>query len=97
MKGKKPIKQAVDEYFAVFDLPSQMAHFVGKVLHIRPLEILENWGVPELAVAYGTYANEISTQNYETWKQMDAKERAKVERPKKYVVEFYGIDKLGAD
>lgn len=68
-----------------------MAHFVGKTLHIRPSEILDNWGVAELIVAYGEYANEISEQNYEDWRHMDAKDRG--EKPERYVVKFYGIDK----
>lgn len=68
-----------------------MAHFVGKVLHIRPNEILDNWGVAELLVAYGEYANEISESNYEQWKHMDAEHRG--EKPEKYIVKFYGLDK----
>lgn len=74
---------------------SQMAHFVGKVLHIRPNEILDTWGVPELIVAYGEYANEVSQRNYEEWKSLDAKERGKIPKPKEYIVEFYGLSKLG--
>lgn len=68
-----------------------MAHYVGKVLHIRPSEILDTWGVPELIVAYGQYANDVSQQNYEEWKEMDAKYRG--EKPERFVVKFYGIDK----
>lgn len=71
-----------------------MAHFVGKVLHIRPLEILTEWSVPELAVAYGQYANEISEQNYEEWKHLDGESRGKIAKPKEYAVEFYGLSKL---
>ena len=68
-----------------------MAHFVGKTLHIRPNDILDNWGVPELVVAYGHYTNEISTRNFEDWKSIDRKERAKIEKPDKYNVEFHGV------
>jgi hypothetical protein len=68
-----------------------MAHFVGKVLHIRPNDILDNWGVAELLVAYGEYANEMSEQNYEEWRHLDAKDRG--EKPEKYIVKFYGLDK----
>ena len=42
-----------------------MAHYVGKTLNIRPNEILDTWGVPELIVAFGQYANEVAAQNYE--------------------------------
>ena len=68
-----------------------MAHFVGKVLHIRPNDILDNWGVAELLVAYGEYANEMSEQNYEELRHLDAKDRG--EKPEKYIVKFYGLDK----
>lgn len=67
-----------------------MAHYVGKVLHIRPSEILDTWGVAELIVAYGEYANEVSEENYETWTHLDAKDRG--ERPEKYIVKFLGED-----
>lgn len=69
-----------------------MAHYVGKVLHIRPNEILDTWGVPELIVAYGQYANEVSQQNYEEWKSLSADSR-QGERPEEYIVKFYGADK----
>lgn len=69
-----------------------MAHFVGKTLHIRPSEILNEWSVPELIVAYGIYANEVSKQNYEQWKELDAKERAKIGDIKEYQVKFIGLE-----
>ena len=72
-----------------------MAHYVGKVLHIRPSEILDTWGVPELLVAYGEYINDVSQENYEQWKRMDAKDRGG--KPEKYAVKFYGLDKLESD
>lgn len=62
-----------------------MAHFVAEKLMIRPNEILDSWGVPELIVAYGYYANEISLENYRYWESGD-KKRA---MPKKYNVKFY--------
>ena len=65
-----------------------MAHYVGRELHIRPSEILDTWCAAELVVAYGQYANEQSSRNYEEWKQLDAKARAKVRQPSKYVVYF---------
>lgn len=69
-----------------------MAHFVGKTLHIRPSEILNTWGVPELIVAYGEYANEISERNYEEWRHMDAASRG--EKPEKYIVKFLSDHRL---
>ena len=68
-----------------------MANYVGKVLHLRPAEILDTWGVPELIVAYGEYANEVSMQNYEDWAHMDAQSRGI--RPEKYIVKFLGEDR----
>lgn len=65
-----------------------MAHFVAKELRQRPNEILDNWGVAELIVAFGQYANEKSSQNYEEWKQLDSETRAKVKQPSKYTVYF---------
>lgn len=92
-EGNEPTESATD-YFARLNLYTQMAHFVGKVLHIRPNEILDTWGVPELIVAYGQYANEVSKQNYEEWKSLDAESRGKVGIVDEYAVEFYGLDKL---
>ena len=71
---------------------TSMAHYVGKTLHIRPSEILDTWGVPELIVAFGQYANEIATQNYEMWAKQDAKYRG--EKPRKRVVWFLGLNEI---
>lgn len=68
-----------------------MAYFVAKTLRIRPLEILENWSYPELIVAYGHYANEISNENYEQWKSLDNETRNKTKKPKQYNVRFHNM------
>lgn len=65
-----------------------MAHFVAHELHLRPNEILDTWGVPELVVAFGQYANERSSKNYEEWKQLDPEQRNKIKQPSKYIVYF---------
>ena len=65
-----------------------MAHYVAKTLHQRPNDILDTWGVPELVVAFGEYANEDSEKNYNDWKALPAEQRAKVERPERYIVRF---------
>ena len=67
-----------------------MAHFLADRLNIRPSEILDGWSVPELIVAYGNYANLEARKNFETWKSMDHKERAKYPRPMEYAVYFRG-------
>ena len=74
-----------------------MAHFVGKILHIRPNEILDTWGVPELIVAYGEYANELADRNYRQWKDLSPETRSKIEKPPKYIVRFIGIDEMGEE
>lgn len=65
-----------------------MAHYVAHELQQRPSEILDKWGVPELIVAFGQYANEKSMQNYEQWKNLDSKTRATTMQPNKYIVYF---------
>lgn len=66
-----------------------MAHYVAKVLHQRPNDILDNWGCAELIVAFGEYANEESRQRYEEWKNLDAQARAKNPKPDEYAVYFH--------
>ena len=67
-----------------------MANYVGKVLHLRPAEILDTWGVPELIVTYGNYANEQAHRSFEDWKQLGSKEKMKYPRPPEYAVKFLG-------
>lgn len=65
-----------------------MAHFVAHELRQRPSDILDTWGVAELIVAFGQYANEKSNQSYEEWKHLDSETRAKVPQPSQYIVYF---------
>lgn len=69
-----------------------MAHYVAKVLHQRPNDVLDKWGAAELIVAYGEYANEESERNYQEWKALPDETRAKVERPNRYMVRFFNSD-----
>ena len=69
-----------------------MAHYVGKELRIRPNEILDTWGVPELIVAYGEYANETAYENYMQHHYMNSEEKPPA--PKKYAVRFIGVREL---
>jgi len=62
------LQQAQETYFAKFNHYSYMAHFVAKILGQRPSHVLSGWGVSELIVAYGHYANEQSYQNFMDWK-----------------------------
>lgn len=70
---------------------THMAHFVGKLLHIRPNDILDEWCTPELIVAYGEYANEIADKNFREWKATKPKG---VESPARFIVQFVGVDEL---
>lgn len=70
---------------------NSMVSYVAKILHIRPNEILDTWGVPELIVTYGNYANEQARKNYEEWKSLDPKQRVKYPRPDEYAVLFRGV------
>ena len=69
-----------------------MAHYVAKVLHQRPNDILDKWGVAELIVAFGEYANEEAEKNYQEWKGLPTESRAKVERPNRYAVRFFNVN-----
>lgn len=74
-----------------------MAHFVGKQLHIRPNEILDTWGVSELIVAYGEYANELADESFRAWKESTTKRNGPPPAPKRYVVRFIGPRELQYD
>lgn len=66
-----------------------MAHYVGKILKIRPSEILDEWSVPELIVAFGQYQNEESNLAFTKWEyDHGTKSKTKPERPQKYAVFF---------
>lgn len=68
-----------------------MAHYVAKVLHQRPNDVLDKWCVPELIVAFGQYANEESSRNYNEWKSLDQKTRSQSKKPSEYIVYFHNI------
>ena len=80
-----------EDYSASLDIYTYMAHFVAKELNIRPNEILDNWCVPELIVAFGQYGNEKSMQNYEQWKTLSSDYKNKVVMPNQYAVYFEKI------
>ena len=87
------LQQAQETYFAKFNHYSYMAHFVAKILGQRPSHVLSGWGVSELIVAYGHYANEQSYQNFMDWKS--SQENApKPKQPQPFVVQFISQDEL---
>lgn len=70
-----------------------MAHYVAKILHQRPNDIMDGWGVAELVVAFGEYSNEEAEKNYKEWSNLPTESRAKVDRPDPYVVRFFNSNK----
>jgi len=91
LEGSKPKKSQDKEFEAKLDMYGSMAHYLSGKLHIRPTEILDSWSVPELLVAYGTFANEDAQKNFSEWKSLEPKQRTKITRPKEYVVYFAGV------
>lgn len=71
-----------------------MAHYVGKELGVRPGDILNEWGVPELIVAYGEYVNELAEKNYKQWESLGVETRVKIPRPPRYYVQFIGVEEM---
>lgn len=69
-----------------------MAHYVAKVLKIRPNEILYHWGVSELIVAYGIYANEQQQKNFNEIKEHNKVSNKKIPMIDEYAVRFYTRD-----
>lgn len=59
---------------------------------MRPNDILDHWGVPELIVCYGQYRNEDALANYKEWESANTKKKKAVERPLKYDVMFISPD-----
>lgn len=83
-KSKKTYNPEVDDY-------STMAHYVGKILGIRPSVILDTWSVPELIVAFGIYRNEQQEEIYQNVKAQNKHLKGKDRLPKveRYIVKFY--------
>lgn len=71
-----------------------MAHHVAKVLKKRPNDILDHWGVAELYVAFGQYANEESQRHYLEVVEHNKTAKKKEKRPEMYAVKFYNADIL---
>lgn len=71
-----------------------MAHYVAKKLHLRPNSVLDDWGVPELIVAYGIYKDEESAKHHAEVKAhnkgLKGSDRIKV--PQMYAVKFMGTE-----
>lgn len=88
------VAQESETFFASLNLYTYMAHYVAKVLKQRPNVILDHWGVAELLVAYGQYANEESYKNFLEWKSLSNSTKNKVKKPKEYAVLFYTNEDL---
>lgn len=71
-----------------------MAHYVAKILKIRPSDILDHWGVSELIVAYGYYRNEEQLKAYNEVESYNSNNKKKIPRIEKYAVRFYTKQEL---
>lgn len=93
-QGKIKVKE---DFFPALHYYTQMAMDVGKILKKRPNEILETWGVAELIVTWGYYMDEKIKESYETYKNLDAKERGKQKNPMQYMIKFAGFDYINKE
>lgn len=84
------VRDEIKSYLPKLNIYTSMAHYVARVLHQRPNDILDTWGVPELIVAFGQYANEDADKNYQEWKALPTETRQHTEKPQQYIVRFYG-------
>lgn len=71
-----------------------MAHYVGKILKIRPNEILDHWGVSELIVAYGVYRNEQQYKAFKEVQDFNKQAKKKIPRVNEYAVKFYTMEEF---
>lgn len=71
-----------------------MAHYVGKLLKIRPSEILDTWGVSELIVSYGIYRNEAQMKAYHEVQEYNKNAKKKIPRVPEYAVKFYTMQEF---
>lgn len=71
-----------------------MAYWVANHLHMRPNDIIYNWGVAELIVTYGHYTNIIVGERYAEWKNKSVKEKSGQKVPPEYNVLFYSRDQI---
>lgn len=83
----KPKREKRQTYLADLNLYSEMAYYVAKKIHLRPIEILQQWGVCELIVAFGVYKNEEQLKNFHEVQEYNktAKKKVKIDR---YAVKF---------
>lgn len=73
-----------------------MAYYVGKKLRTRPYEILSKWGVCELVVTFGNYANEDQKKAYDSVNEYNktAKGKDRIPRISEYAVRFYTNEEI---
>lgn len=74
-----------------------MAHYVAKILKLRPNDILNRWGVSELIVAYGYYRNEVQQKAFAEVESYNSTAKKKIPRISKYAVRFYSREELEAN
>lgn len=94
------VNTKANEYFANLEVYPYMAHYVARKLSQIPSSILDEWSVPALLVAYGFYANEESSRNFNEWQSLSPEARRKSKRPEKFHVRFHSpedLEKEGGD
>lgn len=76
------------------NLYTYMAHNVAKILKKRPNDILDHWGVAELIVCFGQYANENSYKNFLEIEEHNKTAKKKIPKPTPYAVKFITYDDI---
>ena len=91
---KRIDRKKKESFLARLNIYSFMAHYVAKVLKLRPNDILDHWGVSELIVAYGMYANEQQHEAHMKIKDYNKTAKKKMEQVNEYAVMFYSKQDL---
>ena len=89
-KNKKTLKTFDPDW----NIYTEMAHYVAKILKLRPNDILDHWGVSELIVAFGYYANEAQLKAFNEVESYNSTDKKKITRVNRYAVRFYSKKEL---
>lgn len=89
-KNKKTLKTFDPDW----NIYTEMAHYVAKILKLRPNDILDHWGVSELIVAFGYYANEAQLKAFNEVESYNSTAKKKIPRVNRYAVRFYSKKEL---
>lgn len=87
-------KKSTKSYDPEWNIYTFMAHYVAKILKLRPNDILDCWGVSELIVAYGYYRNEAQQKAFAEVESYNSSAKKKIPRVNRYAVRFYTRQEL---